>query len=124
MDWIVDFFIPLVKAIFIIGTIGGILAYLSYKFYVAWKKNLKYFFKYLFKPFPVEILDLCFEFESHKLSYFDVKKQLLLSEQDNEYVGIQDNYIDEILYIYKKILKESKREVKNKWQQTQKSNKQ
>ena len=105
MNWIVEFVVPLSKVTIFIAFFGGIMGFICYKFYLLWVNKLKYTFKYLFKNYPEEILELCDLFYNKNLNYYEVKKDLLLD-------GIDEEYVKEVLYVYKKYIKSNKKEVK------------
>jgi hypothetical protein len=101
VEWISGFIVPLVEIVFI----GGIILFVG--FYVfkgvwnAWNKSIKFFWKYKIrkKPYPEKTLGWILECIDRGIGWYDAKKLLLIKM-------IPENQINEIMWIYDRVLTE------------------
>lgn len=98
VDWIKGFLIPLVE----ITVVGGIILYVAFivtkAFSNGWRKSGKFFFRYalLRKPFKERHTEWIYKSIESGLTYHQAKQILLVK-------GIEEDEIDEIMWIYKKV---------------------
>jgi len=102
MDWLSNFFIPLIKAIFIFGISGYIVFIVIKAFRNAWRKSWKYSWKYSIKKrkYPEHVVLWCYQCIEKGIGYYDAKKLLMVKMcpdwQINETLWIFDRVIDQL----------------------------
>lgn len=101
VDWIKNFFIPLVEMILIIGIAGGFAFIIIRAFRKTWKTQTKWFIRYkiLRKKYPEDCIKWILTMINNGIGYYDTKKMLLVQ-------GIAPDRINGVMWIYDQILNE------------------
>jgi len=95
-NWVSGFFIPIVEIVFI-GVIGGGLLFIILRaIKKVWKRRLKWFLKHSVFRITTKPEDIQWLLDNEDLGYWEIKKKLMVDG---------DKRIDELLYLYNKILK-------------------
>jgi disulfide oxidoreductase YuzD len=101
VNWIKDFFVPLLKALVIVAVFGTILILMIYYIRKYYKIKAKWFIRYglLRRKYDPDIVKFCVEYIDIDRSYYDVKKIMLIN-------NFTDDELYNVLYIFKKISKQ------------------
>lgn len=108
MDWMHNFFIPLIKALFLFG-IGGYICFIIGKAISnAWSKSYKFFWKYkiMRKPYNETTLKWCLDCIDQGIGYYDAKKLMLVKATNEDKMW-------ETLWIYDQIIEQMKGGITN-----------
>lgn len=104
-----NFIVPILQVILYISIIGGIVGWLTWIFYKAYKKQWKWTLKYkiLRRHYSEEDVTWCFNRIEEGCDYVDVMKIMLVA-------GKGKDRTNEIVWIFKQIHKEMMKEMKLK----------
>ena len=109
IDWINGIVIPLVETIVVLGFVGFISFVIVRAVLKTWQRSTKWFVKYSIKrtAYPIETMQWIANCIEKGMSYYDVKKKLLLSMKDN---AVDMDMANEVLWLYDKTLYALKKE--------------
>lgn len=102
-----NFILPLIEITFLVAVFGTMIGWLGFRFYKAWQKHLKFFFKYSIfrRKFRDDDVNWIIEIVNQKLDYVDIKMIMLTDGQSQDRTN-------EMVWIYNKITNEIQKEAK------------
>ena len=103
MSFVSSWLIPIIKVAVFTGFFGFIGFVAIRAFHKCWTKKYKYVFRHkiLKKPYPIETVTWCMDCLDQDLSYYDVKKFLIVK-------SFPKLVMNETLWIYEQLFKELK----------------
>lgn len=103
VDWLSNFFIPIIKLTFLGGILIGISFVVGKAIYKGWTRQWKFIFKFklLKNPYPNDTVQWCYNYIENGIGWYDAKRILTIKM-------FSSSDINETLYIYDQILNEMK----------------
>ena len=105
IDWVGGVIVPLIETIVVLSFVLFLSYVVTRAIIITWNKSTKWFVKYSIKKtaYPIETIQWIINSIEKGMSYYDVKKKLLLSMKDN---AVDMDRVNEVLWIYTKTLRE------------------
>jgi len=109
IDWVGGVIVPLIETIVVLSFVLFIGYVVTRAIIITYNKSTKWFVKYSIKrtAYPIETIQWIANCIEKGMSYYDVKKKLLLSMKDN---AVDMDMANEVLWLYDKTLKTMKKE--------------
>lgn len=109
MDWLKNFFIPVIELVFIFGFVGFIAYVIFRPLYRMWNKSWKYFIKYTIFRTKINEQDVQWSMKAIENRFDEAKVKMFLLEHNQDMERAR-----EMTWIFKKVFKEVKGGEKDK----------